>query len=1084
MDPFRPPKRPYTKNKYTLISSTSESAHPSVPTTPNSIASSSVPSTQPRLRDYRLTKWQKVDKVLQVIAELEDFAVGDFLQLFFYNRVPGVPDPRSKVHATMVTAFLEGRSNVKMGHVIDLIYKHPQSQPKRESPERLSAFSPSINPTTIYHARPSLSSWALQLVSNAASREIRMLSRNDPQDPTDRTQLRASTNGRRKTDVNVVTWDDLGKFSIPKLIERMSRRAPLSWALTEAMAAPRKKGVVVVRKHRPHPTIQIAALNAFVVSQNRYATGFISMDMAVWLFACKAHIDQKRVMCRFGLGVHDSTIRDALKSLSVSSLEKLRASVKSGTDAGEMRWQIVLDNVQEYCPVREHRVGRQDELKMGTAATAILLEDCAPGAFNLTDHLDRVAKKERLTLTARSLWHDIDWNHSRRVQALHWVRILVHFIPELAFLIPLVSKAFRTAGPHGRPLRLRKTVVQPLGTNAEREVETKGMRSAVLDFEKQMGLDKDSMWNLILLIRGDGASVASLGRVKKYLATDPCDYRAFRGRVPPGPEIWHTRATKLSAIAENHYGPSASSDPSSLSKSASTANQKRPPNLKKPDFYPTSRSMTLFWEARILDIWRIHYDCDDILAHFTRLDMLPTFESLWSIAELLVVRYASQGAHERALHPEEAQAAPVAKHFPIGSPWRGSPRCDGDTAPATSTTPAQPTDHNDAAGFHGDRVLANEILFLQDMGWWIEAAYAVPEGDIGRVWEIMKACIIKFCSTSIWIISFAGGSHSNYVTYLLDMYCFLRYEASKDLSDAVFNNLLVNLTGELGKWIEGDLMQEHYNRWLEDMVKRKGGDFDDAFFRTTLSPNVIHFLRIKEIIESGFDLRARSKTHGSPHLRTEFQLLLRAYREDELHYFKAGRTEGHAAVNTLDVGMGRLLNDRLADFLKQTTAYADIVSDIRQSTAASNMQATTEELSSGIATSSNSPDAPLSTSSATALASDAEAQQSDGESVDYISRAASSIFERSPAPSSIDLFDPAEDEEEAHRILETADDDDLVSGTDHTAWLDEDTGELVMDWDDQVVDESDEEDIFDGDGGDSEVNAWDEELDSGDDISV
>lgn len=49
-----------------------------------------------------------------------------------------------------------------------------------------------------------------------------------------------------------------------------------------------------------------------------------------------------------------------------------------------------------------------------------------------------------------------------------------------------------------------------------------------------------------------------------------------------------------------------------------------------------------------------------------------------------------------------------------------------------------PKVHQEADDFDGDRVLANSILFLQDFGWWIEVAYAVPEGDIGRVFEILK----------------------------------------------------------------------------------------------------------------------------------------------------------------------------------------------------------------------------------------------------------------------------------------------------------------------------------------------------------
>ena len=59
------------------------------------------------------------------------------------------------------------------------------------------------------------------------------------------------------------------------------------------------------------------------------------------------------------------------------------------------------------------------------------------------------------------------------------------------------------------------------------------------------------------------------------------------------------------------------------------------------------------------------------------------------------------------------------------------------------------------------------------------------------------------------------------MAYLLEVYCFLQYEASKDLGDGILNNWPVNVTGEVGKWIEGDLLQEHYNHWLEDMVKKE-----------------------------------------------------------------------------------------------------------------------------------------------------------------------------------------------------------------------------------------------------------------------
>jgi hypothetical protein len=56
---------------------------------------------------------------------------------------------------------------------------------------------------------------------------------------------------------------------------------------------------------------------------------------------------------------------------------------------------------------------------------------------------------------------------------------------------------------------------------------------------------------------------------------------------------------------------------------------------------------------------------------------------------------------------------------------------------------AEPKVHQERPGFTGDRVLRNSEIFMLEFGWWIEMAYAVPEGDIGRVWEIMKVSLIQ-----------------------------------------------------------------------------------------------------------------------------------------------------------------------------------------------------------------------------------------------------------------------------------------------------------------------------------------------------
>ncbi|KAJ7768603.1 hypothetical protein DFH07DRAFT_1007816 [Mycena maculata] len=885
-------------------------------------------------------------------------SLGHFLEILFHCRDFSVNDPRTARHKRMVTAFLQGESNIGMGQIIDLIYHHPQSRPEKANPESGLYFSPPdvASPAGIHFARPAISTWALRLVGAEMRKQIGTLTQNDPDDPNDTTQLHASTNGRAKN-IRLATWNDLGRVNIPWMATAYKRRAPGVWYITECMGAPTVNGAIVLRTRRPHPTIQVGVINCLTLSRDRYASGYLALPLAVWQFACKAHVDEKRILSRFGFTVHDTTARACLDSLSDSSLDKLRESIREGIVMGTMRWQLVLDNVQQYCRQRDHCIGRQDILKIGTAATAILLEDCLPGAFDLQDHLDRVMLQERRKLTTESLREAIDWPYLHDLIALHWVQILVTFIPQLAHLRKEVSNLLKSEAMTKLRLRPRTSIMQPLGTNAEHSTETQGMMRALLDFEKQMGLDEKAMENLIFMERGDGASIAAIWRIKKFLAAHPSHYKAFRNRVPPGPEIWHTRWTQLNAITSNFYGPATSTDPSCLSKSSTAAGAKRPTDLKKVDFFPTSRSMQLFFEARVLDCWRIHFNADDIVTQFEKLSTLPDVESLWASARILVRRYASQQAYNNALSQNLAESATNTMKVPHGTPWTApvdpSQANRGGNEHGTADVEEETEDdmfnengeaaeleeflsdsegasraknkknrkrakstHVEEPDFSGDRVLANEILFLQDMGWWVIAAHAVPDGEIGRVWEIMK----------LWIFNFAGSSNRNYTNYLLETYCLHRYEASKEFTLAMLNNWLVNPTGK--KFIECDYSQEGNNKWLEEMVEHKGGDFYDHFYRQTLAPNVMHFLRMKDQIQSAFELTPRGKIHGAPHLRNEFQQLLRMYREDELHLFRSGRTNGHAATNFFEKGYQLLEEGKIADFIDQSTAYADITAEV------------------------------------------------------------------------------------------------------------------------------------------------------------
>jgi hypothetical protein len=327
----------------------------------------------------------------------------------------------------------------------------------------------------------------------------------------------------------------------------------------------------------------------------------MAMILGIWHFVCKSHVDVKRVYCRFGNAVADPTARTALKSMTAASIEEMQADTRDANDRGETEHCLLLDNVQEYDQVYEPGLGRQSRLKVGTAGTKVKLQGCAPGAFSAQDYYTRVARKEHKTMTVRSLIDDIDWDHEARVKRLHWTRVLADYVPQLHPYRKEISGLFRSAPIAKRrmPADHSPTQFQPLMLNSERETESQGMMRAVEDFDRQIGVDVEKNPDLLSWIRGDGASYAQILRLSRYTAP----IGNFRNKIAT-PEIWHTGATDLNSIAENHYGPATSSDPSSLSKASTCAGLKRPSNLKSCDYYPTVRSLTLIWTAHVLDCWR------------------------------------------------------------------------------------------------------------------------------------------------------------------------------------------------------------------------------------------------------------------------------------------------------------------------------------------------------------------------------------------------------------------------------------------------------------------------------------------------
>lgn len=159
-----------------------------------------------------------------------------------------------------------------------------------------------------------------------------------------------------------------------------------------------------------------------------------------------------------------STVYKTLRSLADAEADVTKAHGRDPT-----KWGIIrLDNVQQYVRQRDMRIGRENKMQIGIAATYFEIEGFIPGAADLDDKRRRIAENRRKDLMVEQLLRWIDQEHLETVGILHWIRTLCEYVPELAAHKSHVSLLFRTrAAKHQLPVR--ETKVHPLATSYQRK---------------------------------------------------------------------------------------------------------------------------------------------------------------------------------------------------------------------------------------------------------------------------------------------------------------------------------------------------------------------------------------------------------------------------------------------------------------------------------------------------------------------------------------------------------------------------------------------------------------------------------------
>ncbi|KDN41827.1 hypothetical protein RSAG8_07198, partial [Rhizoctonia solani AG-8 WAC10335] len=309
------------------------------------------------------------------------------------------------------------------------------------------------------------------------------------------------------------------------------------------------------------PTLGIMFAISILLSFRNPLVNFVQSIVAVFLFACNTHKTVYRVFNRIGLSTAHSTLHEHLKELGKSTRETLKVlgrhayeSAAGITQQPHQYFMLIFDNVNKYHNIsRNQTVGQKNQMKNGTAATAVVLEDVPPDAFNPKPYHENINQNIRQGLTMKALFDDIDNEHLAQVGAGMIMRILLAYIPTLSQeLHDKVEENFKTHYAK-QQLRLRRSITFSFGTSSIEENTPRGVSDVTHDLvSTQMEMKPRWFEYLLIVIGGDQLSIDWLHKAKWCKSAEQSAYES-RSWILPIIQLWHMKLAYLRSIFHVHW---------------------------------------------------------------------------------------------------------------------------------------------------------------------------------------------------------------------------------------------------------------------------------------------------------------------------------------------------------------------------------------------------------------------------------------------------------------------------------------------------------------------------------------------------
>ncbi|KAF8810193.1 hypothetical protein BYT27DRAFT_7282405 [Phlegmacium glaucopus] len=430
-------------------------------------------------------------------------------------------------HERVVKSMLNGTTKPYLGTILKLLYEDAQRttflKNDTSTPPGTNMFMSNLSLDAIRHGYPALVTWATTLVSRKVSEEAdHMISR----DMGLHLWAQVKEGGRGKNEEYKVSWDKVNSFSLSAIRAIANENAPIMSFLLNSYITKERHPVNfedVVQVYRPEDGVTLNTLMSLTFGHSNRASLY-ALCRGIWLFAVKAPSTVFRVESRIGQSVSYQTVYQALRQMAKQKKEDLRAAIEAGH-----HFIVVSDNIQAYARQRDHRIGKENRMITGLAATAVEMEDYHPEAFDMNDIVQRQKQQERKKLTTDLILEDIEAQHLENVAVVHFLQRLLNFVPALLPYRQKLREYVASSVSKNQIPKMRRTKVTPLATNSANEMLIQGMKEGILDFAStQMGMKTETLNNVASIWSGDGKTFNMLLSLKKMSAMESDDFHSFR----------------------------------------------------------------------------------------------------------------------------------------------------------------------------------------------------------------------------------------------------------------------------------------------------------------------------------------------------------------------------------------------------------------------------------------------------------------------------------------------------------------------------------------------------------------------------